>query len=146
MAGNYYVATQRRDIEVFAPNAPIDVERVGFVTQPSQIYAEVAVPLFDWQADEAASLIGPMAEGIEAEMTRPEVAGMVYEQDTNASGQLVDNMVVTVQYNPPPGALVGSMTAEVRVPTYGFAGQGRSYLVDTPIAAALAALTATANL
>lgn len=146
MAGNYYVATQRRDVEVFAPNAPIDVERVGFVTQPSQIYAEVAVPLSNWQDNGAADLIGPMADGIEAEMQRPEIAGMVYEQDTNESGQLVDSMVITVQYTPPPGLLVGSMTAEVRVPTYGFGGQGRTYLVDTPVAAALQALQATAGL
>lgn len=147
MAASYLVVSQQRGVQVFAPNAPIDVMEVGFTTQPSQVFASVAVPLFNWNDDQADSLLQPIADGIEFQMARPEVVDMRFEQDITAGGLLKDTMVIIVQYVPPAGRLVGEMTAEVRVPSYAFGtGQGVDALINTPVAAAVAHLRATASL
>lgn len=131
-----------RTVQVFSGFA-IDVEVVGFVTQPSQVYGRVAVPLTDWQADQAIAIIDPIAAGIESRMSDTRIAGMRYEEDVDASGQLVANMVITVQApNAQPGQ-PGPFYGEVSAPTYAFgAGQGASYLIDVPIAAEYARLQA----
>lgn len=144
---DYQVVYQRKDLQTFAPNAPIEVEEVGFILPAwDNLYAQVAVPYFNWLDDQAASLIQPMADGIDAEMQRPEIAGMAFEQDISANGNLLDLMIVVVQYVPDPPRLTGPMTTEVRVPTYGFLGFSRDVLVDIPIGKALASLKATAAL
>lgn len=143
---DYYTTDSYRTVQVLAPNTALEVEEVGFNVLPANIYARVAIPRDDWLAGDYDKYLGPMADGIASVAEDDRVAALYFEQDVSPSGLLIDNMVIVVQVRGTQAGQFGPFQGEVRAPTYAFAGQGRDYLVNIPIAEEAARLTALARL
>lgn len=144
MAAQWQASDSYRTVQVLGPSSVQQVEEVGFIVQPWEVFARVAVDLGNWLEDRAASVIQPIADGIDIVMGWDEVAGMYFEQDVNASGLVVDQMVIVVQATAPGQYAPGALTGEVRVRTYQFAGQALDYFVSPPVQRELARLNALA--
>lgn len=119
----FSVVTQFRDIQVLGPTQVLDVERVGFVTSPSSIYAEFPVPMSTWRAGGAGVLIGPLSDAIENLIAGTAATTASYLQDVDDNGLLADYLDVVVEYVPPDGVRP-PMTTTVRIPLDAFLAGG----------------------
>src|SRR6266516_3064603 len=64
MADSFSVVTQLRSVRVIGPTQVVDVELVGFVTHPTEIYAEYPVPLDLWRDGNVAELFGTITGAV----------------------------------------------------------------------------------
>src|SRR6266496_951107 len=103
MADSFSVVTQLRSVRVIGPTQVVDVELVGFVTHPTEIYAEYPVPLDLWRAGNVAELLGPIAHEIESLIANTAAVTGSYSQDVDENGLLVDYIDFVVSYQPSSG-------------------------------------------
>lgn len=154
MATNFTPLGSFASVVVTGPTSTVDVLRISFQTIPSNIIAVInatygpTTGFTQTNLDNAYNdFIEPTAEGIERVMTTGMVAGMVAVEDSDASGNIVDFMDVTVQYVP-TGTQPGPFQSVLRIPTQAFGVDSAFFgtVVLTPIENANAALQALAGL
>jgi hypothetical protein len=97
VADTYDIVSRRQTEELLGGTTLQDVIEVGFVTKPSGIYVQtrMALPLISPQ--QIAQTVFPIAANIESLLHDPNVAAIVYIQDVNAAGQLIDVLEITYQ-------------------------------------------------
>ena len=115
MPEDYDVLSITQETAVISPTATLEVSRVGFVTHPSEVTAYVNVPAKNQTASQVHNTVLQYALLIEVVMRHQGVVGAYYAQDTDASGLLVDYLVVVVQYESADPAKLGPYQAEVWV-------------------------------
>lgn len=101
MAGSFNVVSANAEPLVLSPKQVLDVMKVGFVTQPTGIYAEVPVPLQAWLQEGEEPNIGPYAETIEGLIANTAAVDADYRNDLDRKGLLVDFLDFIVEYRPP---------------------------------------------
>jgi hypothetical protein len=100
VASNYTVVSQTKDVIVLGPTQVLDVQRVGFVTHPTGIYAEYPIDWQTWIASRGAPELGSIAGAIESLIATTAAVGATYVQDVAPNDLLVDYLDVVVQYDP----------------------------------------------
>jgi len=114
MAGNYTRVSARQTEELVGGTLLEDRMEVGFFTLPSNVFAQARVDLTAVPTANVSSYIdsvlSQLSAVIEAVAQFTEVAALVYVQDVNAAGQLLDVMEITVW------STSGQSTGIVRVP------------------------------
>src|SRR5437016_12595029 len=103
MASSFVVVSQTPDVQVLGPTQVLNVERVGFVTQPTGIYVEVPVPRLAWLEESQEANLAAFADAIEGLIAGGLAAGGSYVNDLDESGLLVDYIDFVGQYTPPGG-------------------------------------------
>lgn len=151
MAAGYTVVSQDRTVQVLSQTEVADVERVGFVTKPTGIYAERLVPYASWLALGAAGWIEPLAQAIENLISGGLASFATFVQDIDPSGLLADFLDFLVVYQP-SGGIGLPQTTTVRIPVNtltldtSFGGVIASLDPAQTLRDAYDALVATANL
>lgn len=142
--GQYTITTQTQTIQQLTSGQVLDVELVGFQTIPHNAYAQVYVPLTDWQAGNSANYVNPVAAAIEQLLGLAYVTAASYAQNVDPSTNLLTGYeAFTVSYNPPgPPA---AMTTIVQIPISQLA-QGADGAPTAAINSAYAQLQQTAGL
>lgn len=116
MAGSFVVVSQASATQVLGPNQVIDIERVGFVTKPSGVYAERMVPRDAWQQQGSAAWIAPLADAIENMISGGLATSASWVQDIDpGTGLLVDAIEFVVTYDPQDGRPIQEALATVPV-------------------------------
>ena len=139
--GPFTVVTQQRSTLVRSPTVVEDVEIIGVVTSPSNVYFERAVPYQTWQENGAAVLISQIAQNIENVLAAGQASSAWFTQDIDPSGLIVNEVTFQVTL-PPTATQYGPMTTNVAV-TVQDLYQGTNY--QAALAAALASLKANAG-
>lgn len=151
MAGSFTVVSQTPDVQVLSPTQVLDVERVGFVTHPTGIYAEVPVFRQAWLQESQEANLAAYADAIEGLIANGLATDGSYANDLDANGLLVDYIDFVVTYVP-PNPLIPPMTATVRIPLGTLGASGDPWFGQLPgspdslIGAAWQRLQETANL
>ena len=147
MATGYTIETQRRSIQVRSSGAPLDVQVVGFNTEPSGVYIELPIPYTAWLALQTDFFVAPFALEVEGWLATDGVIGAQWTQDLDAAQLLVDYIEFTLQVSPPSTSQTGPMQTTVRVP-FSYFGEDRPlhHSVSSLIQPALDTLRATAGL
>lgn len=112
MAGSYTGVTSQPAIEILGGTRTRAVQEIGAFTVPSNIYFEVRVVIKGADAIDPTLELSKVSEDIEGGMSNPHVVTMTYDPDTNAAGNIVDIMDVTIQ------STSGLSTGDLRM-TYG---------------------------
>jgi len=157
VAANYHIHSQNREVQVLGPTEVIDVEKVGIVTHPHNVYVEWPMPLSLWQTQAGYSFLEQIAAGIEQQFSEGLAVGASYVQDYDANNLLIDYCEFVVQYTPTDGRPPQRTTVLVPVDVF-LAAAGDPFafnLVDpntgqpvspgAALAAAYDTLQATAN-
>lgn len=111
MAGNYSVVSQQKDVIVLGPTRVLDVQRVGFVTHPSGIYAEYSIDWQTWLASRGAGELGSIAGAIESLIATTAAVSATYVQDVTPNDLLADYLDVVVEYIPSNPAIPRQYTS-----------------------------------
>lgn len=115
MAANYTPQGSYKDVQVLSPKSVIDCMVLTAFTKPSHIYFEVYVPMEAFNAGSGEEYLTTTAAGLEDLRHAPNVAGVHWTTDLDASGLIGDYAVATVSVPAPQGA-AGPFTAEVEFP------------------------------
>lgn len=99
MPEDYDIQSITQETAVVSPTATLEVSRVGFVTYPSFIVAYVNVPAKNQTAAQVHTTVEQYALLIEVAMSKTGVVGAYFAQDLDASGLLVDYLVIVVEYD-----------------------------------------------
>lgn len=110
MADTFTVVTQYPTLEFLGGTQTQDVMAIGYRTKAQGVYFEVRVPRAGYTAANVNSMGIGYTGTIEAAFTNPNVIGGEWTQTPNAAGELVDNIVYTVQSDS------GNSTAQLVVP------------------------------
>ena len=126
MAADFTVLGSYATVQVVSPTQVVDVLRITFRTLPSGVVAYANAPykgIVGVKADDvdgiAQRFIAPLADGIER-MGSGQVGAAIAEEDTDASGLLVDYIAATVVYEPTDTTVPGPFTQVVRIPVFAF--------------------------
>jgi len=146
MPESYTSQGSRRDVQVTSPTTVLDVEIVSATTVPDGVYFEFPVPLLSWQQIGEEAFVEPVAEGINAVLGNPNVAGGYWSQDIDENGLIADTMNFTV-FIPTPQGRTGPFTTQIQVPValLGADPALRNAAVEPLIDAAVHALERTAS-
>lgn len=112
MADNYTGVTSQEGVQILGGSRTQAVIELSAFTIPSNIYFETRVVKGLDEERLAPLELSVVATDIEGGMSNPHVVTMVYDPDTDANGNLVDIMDVTVQ------STSGNSTQTLRM-TYG---------------------------
>lgn len=96
MAQFYDVVFQHQTVELLGGTRTVPVMEIGAETKPSGIYWQKRVNLSVYVPDVIDSLLASDANVIEEIARLPTVAGIVYVQDVNLAGLLIDELEITV--------------------------------------------------
>lgn len=108
ISGKYQILYQRPDILVVGVNNVQDAVTVTAQDGEYGIVFSFTRSRQSWEGGAVQAAASFYAGQIQAMAGHPNVVGMTYTQDTNASGNLVDQMVVTV--GSPDGSQEASFT------------------------------------
>lgn len=114
-ASNYALLASEQTVQVLTPNLVNDIQYCTIVTIPSGAIVSWPLTLDQFSNDQGAPDLAQFAGWIERLLSQSEVAAAVGGQTIDASGLIQDNVVFTVQYEP-PGTSGTSVTAEAVVP------------------------------
>jgi hypothetical protein len=107
MAEDYTIQGFTETSELQGGNVIVRVREFHVVTKPSGIYFQFRRPKAKWAPANIASVAKQLADRIEGVNASPHVTGMLYSQDVDAAGHLVD--MFTVFYEADDGAISGSV-------------------------------------
>lgn len=125
IAGVYRILYQRPDILVIGVN---NVQDAVTVTAQDLLYGIVfsfTRSRQSWEGGAVQAAASFYAGQIQAIAQHPNVVGLSYTQDTNASGNLVDQMIVTV------GSADGTQEASFTWPLETIGGSGAIGMADS---------------
>jgi hypothetical protein len=130
---NYAIVTQYPDVEVVGNTQTRDVQVIGVVTQPNQIYFEVRVPRKQATTSYLKYTAQSYRDIYELIAAEPAVADVTWRQEPTLSGQLQDWITIYVT------STSGDSTTVIDIP---FSKLGDTYSSEK-IAAMRKALDAT---
>ena len=136
MADTFTVVTSYPTLEFLGGTQTQDVMAIGYRTKAHGVYFEVRVPKAGFTAENVNSMGIGYTGTIEAAFTNQNVIGGEWTQTPNSAGELVDNIVYTVQSDS------GNSTDQVTVPYSQLAPE----LYDPKLAAAVKTLNDTEGL
>src|SRR6266704_2169398 len=124
MASNWRTVYSYPDVQVLSATLAIDVETVGVVTTPGEVFFEYQFPREEWQGGSGpfvAAALDPIANEVESWLAYTSggvgsVADLSYVQDVDASGLLTAFLDFTIRVPSPSTDRPGPFTASVRVP------------------------------
>ena len=107
MAAGYTIQGFTETYQLVGGNKVIRVREFHVVTHPSDIYFQFRRPKAKWAAENIANVASQLAARIEAVYKSPNVVGLLYSQDIDAAGQLID--MFTVFWQSDDGSISGSL-------------------------------------
>jgi len=111
----YSIVTERRTVQVLSQTQVVDVQEVGFFSEPSNTYCQVVVPVLAWAANGPAAWVQPLADAIEGLIPGSGATSASFVQDVDSSNLIADFLDFTVTYTPTTGFGLPLSTV-VRVP------------------------------
>lgn len=115
MATSYTLIGNAPTIQVFSPTVSQDVELATIQTKPTGVIATMPVSEISFATNQASETLTALASNIEAIIKQGKAVGGTGTSELDANGLTQFYVTFTVAYNP-PGAPVGTVTAEVDVP------------------------------
>ena len=115
MATDYTLVGSYETVQSLSPTTAIDVIYCTIQTKPSGVVAARPVDKVFFSAGTSEPILAGFAQAIETVMGDPHVIAGVGDQELDAAGLLVDNVVFTVEYTDPVHAPNGA-TALATVP------------------------------
>jgi hypothetical protein len=119
MADGWTLVSTQRTPQVLSATEVIDAMQIGFITQPSNVYAQRMIPYSSWTLLQGAAGLGfwvaPVRDAVENAIADGSAIGATFVQDVDpASGLLTDFIDFLVGYTPRGG--IGQLTDTVRWP------------------------------
>jgi hypothetical protein len=97
MAATYEIVSSMPVVEIMPPNRTRTVTEVAARAKPSGVVFYLRFPPAAYTTANVRRTVAAVAEGLNKDSEVPGVAGIHIEQDTDASNQLVEYGVVTVE-------------------------------------------------
>lgn len=114
------IQTTSRTIQVISPTQVLEVLEIGASSDPSGVFFLYEFPYNTWIAGggpaAVKAAVDPIGDDIEQMLADPNVAGVSFAQDVNASGLLVGYIEIIVQIPPPSAKQIGPFRTAVLVP------------------------------